>query len=409
MLEQPAGLAWVRTFSIAGVRGTLGGRMTGLDTLGRVWGKTGTLTGVIATSGVMFNRHDGRRYLVGILMNDVSSNAAARGAQDDVFEIVARDHWGQPRPQAPVLTSVRAADSDVVEVSWSAVDGATGYLVWLSSDGKVWDRADARLVDGTTHRAGELAFGPDVFVRVTAINDSGESDPSDVYGSRAETGVASVLVVDGFDRWQAEPSSDNHLRSAHDFAVAYGTAIDDAAIWDTADNDAVITGDVDLLDYEAVLWLLGEESTADETFDPTEQELVTEFLDVGGSLMVSGAEIGWDLSANGDPADAAFFTEMLHADYIGDDAESWLVEGLGASSPLAFFTPGTLVAAFPDQLAPAPGAESFAEYYGGFSGTAAVRYAGEHDVVLLGFPFETIDNGEDRATVMAAVLDALGL
>ena len=43
MLGEPEGLAWVRTFSIAGVRGTLGGRMTGADTLGRVWGKTGTL------------------------------------------------------------------------------------------------------------------------------------------------------------------------------------------------------------------------------------------------------------------------------------------------------------------------------------------------------------------------------
>lgn len=409
MLGEPEGLAWVRTFSIAGVRGTLGGRMTGPDTLGRVWGKTGTLTGVIATSGVMFNRHDGRRYLVGILMNDVSNNAAARGAQDDVFEIVARDHWGQPRPAAPVLTSVRAAESDVVEVSWTPVDGATGYLVWLSPDGKVWDRADARLVDGTMHRAGELSIGPDVYVRVTAIGDAGESDPSDVYGSRSQTGAASVLVVDGFDRWQAEPSSDNHLRAAHDFAVAYGTAIDGAAIWDTADNDAVIAGEVDLLDYDAVLWLLGEESTTDETFGPTEQEIVTEFLDVGGSLMVSGAEIGWDLVGNGDPADAAFFTDMLHADYIGDDAESWVVEGLGTSAPITFFTPGTLVASFPDQLAPAPGAESFAEYYGGFGGTAAVTYSGDHDVVLLGFPFETIDNAEDRATVMAAVLDALGV
>ena len=409
MLREPSGLAWVRTFSIAGVRGTLGGRMTGADTFGRVWGKTGTLTGVIATSGVMFNRHDGRRYLVGILMNDVSNNTSARAAQDDVFEIVARDHWGQARPQAPVLASVRAAESDVVEVAWSPVDGATGYLVWLSPDGKVWDRQDARLVDGTMHRAGELPFGPDVYVRVTAIGDGGESDPSDTYGSRSEDGLASVLVVDGFDRWQAEPSSDNHLGAAHDFAVAYGAAIDGAAIWDTADNDAVVAGDVDLLDYDAVLWLLGEESTADETFSPAEQDLAAELMDVGGSLMVSGAEVGWDLVANGDPADAAFFSDVLHADYIGDDAESWIVEGLGAPSPLAFFTPGTLVASFPDQLAPAPGAESFAEYYGGFGGTAAVTFAGDHDVVLLGFPFETIDNAEDRATVMSSVLEAFAL
>ncbi|MBL4689752.1 MAG: D-alanyl-D-alanine carboxypeptidase [Nannocystaceae bacterium] len=413
MKDEPAGLAWVRSFAISGVRGTLSGRMQGADVWGRVWGKTGTLTGVIATSGVLFHRHDGRRYLVSLLFNGVGSNTFARAAHDNIFAIMGADHHGTTRPEAPVLTSVRAADSDVIEIAWSAVDDATGYLVWLSPDGKVWDREQARLVEGTEHRAGEIGFGQDVFVRVTAVGEGGESDASDVYGASAQPGLGRVLVVDGFDRWQAEPIVDNPLGGSHDFVVAHGAAIGGAVVWDSCDNDAVIAGDVSLDAYDAVVWLLGEESTVNETFDATEQQLVADYLSGGGNLMVSGAEIGWDLAGNGDPIDAEFFEDVLHAEYIGDESGAWFLDGV--SGPFAdvgavgLYTPGTMTAAFTDQLEPGPGAESVAAYYGGFGGTAAISYDGDHRVLVLGFPFSVIDNAESRASVMSGALEIFGL
>ena len=410
MLGSPAGLPWRQTLSTSGVRGTLAGRLATADTWGRVWGKTGTLTGVIATSGVAFNRHDGRRYIVSILMNEVASNASARSVQDDVFEIIARDHFGTERPEAPTLTHVLAAESDAVEIAWSSSEGADAYLVWLSGDGRVWDRDDARLVTGQSHRAGLLPHGPDVFVRVTAVGEGGESDPSDVYGARSEEGTAQVLIVDGFDRWQAEPLADNPLQANHDFAVAHALALSGAAIWDSTTNEAVASGDIDLAQYDAVLWLLGEESTEHETFDAIEQERIADYLDAGGHLFVSGAEIGWDLVANGDPADAAFFSDVLRAGYIGDDAATWAVVGSGGAaadlSLSGFFTPATLVAEFADELAPGRDAVAIIDYVGGFGGTAAVA---SEQVVLLGFPFETLDNPQSQAELMAGVLEAFGL
>ena len=120
MLGTPQGQAWVRTFAVGGMRGTLGSRLTGPNTLGRVWGKTGSLTGVITTSGLVFNRHDGRRYLFSILMNDVGSTTGVRDVHDQVIGIAARDHWSDGlRPDAPVLTAVRAAESDVIEIEWT--------------------------------------------------------------------------------------------------------------------------------------------------------------------------------------------------------------------------------------------------------------------------------------------------
>lgn len=420
MLEAPQGQAWVRTFAVGGMRGTLSSRLQGPDTRGRVWGKTGSLTGVITTSGVVFNRHDGRRYVFSILMNAVGSTAGVRDVHDEVIGVAARDHFGDgPRQEAPVLVSVLAAESEVIEIEWAPVEGATGYVVWLSPDGRSWDRADARLVEGTRHRAGELAphllaeGGLDVFVRVTAIGPGGESEPSDVYGARAEPGLGRVLVVDGFDRWQTEPMIDNPLGGGHDFVVPLATSLGGAAVWDSVANEAAIEGAVDLGRYDAVLWLLGEESTDDETFDAIEQGLVAEYLGQGGNLFVSGAEIGWDLVELGDPADAAFFTDVLHAVYLGDDAESWIVDGTAGAfegiGPAGFFAPATLEAHFPDQLAPAPGGQAIASYWGGLGGTAGVAWAGDHRVVVLGFPFEAIAHPDDRAALMGAVLDLFGV
>lgn len=410
MSEVPDGQAWRRTFSIAGVRGTLGGRMLGPDTWGRVHGKTGTLTGVIATSGVVHNRWDGREYLFSILMNGTGDAPSTRAIHDGVIGEVAADIRGEtPPPAAPVLRSVlHDPGTDIAELSWDPVADAESYLVWLSPDGRTWSREDARLVPGPTHRAGSLPFAsPELYVRVTTVGADAESAPSDAYAVRVlDAAGPRVLLVDGNDRWQAEPQPENPLERGHDsLAVVARALVGTDAGWDSAANEAVIDGEVLLGDYDIVIWTLGEEGTTYETFDPDEQVLVRDFVEGGGSLVVSGAEIGWDLVANGDAADMAFFAEVLHAEYMGDDAGTYVVHTTGTLTELpnwSFYTPGTMVVSFPDQLAPAVDAESVAEYQLGLGGSAAVLF--DNSVLVLGLPLETIDAEPERAALLQRAL-----
>ena len=60
-------------------------------------------------------------------------------------------------------------------------------------------------------------------------------------------------------------------------------------------NEAVISGAVNLTDYKRSSGSLGNESTANDTFNATEQTKVTQFIAAGGNCFVSGSEIGWDL------------------------------------------------------------------------------------------------------------------
>ncbi|MCA9620763.1 MAG: D-alanyl-D-alanine carboxypeptidase [Myxococcales bacterium] len=405
MHARPEGLAWERSFSVAGVNGTIGGRLGGGDTYGRFRGKTGTLSDTIALSGVLDHRHDGQRYYLSMVMNGVTSASASRAAHDDIVETVAANlRGGAGLPDSPVLASVRSdGNGETAKVVFSEVAGAKGYLVWRSPDGRVWPREEARYITAHEHRTVGFEGSPTLFLRVTAVGEDGESPPSDVYVARLDTAPSRLLLVDGNDRWQAAPTGENPIALGHDFLVPYADVIEEGGV-DSCDNDAVIDGACPLDGYDLVVWALGEESVEEVTFDVDEQAAVSAFASQGGALLVSGAELGWDLG-QGSPADEAFLEDVLHATFVGDDAGTLHVRFDG--EPVAFYTPDRMVIGYPDQLAPSADAEPFLSYLGGAGGTAGVVHRGTSPTVTLGFPFESIAAREHRAALWAAILDEL--
>ncbi len=415
MLAIEAGPDWMRGLSIAGVRGTLAGRMTGPDTLGRFFGKSGTLDGVITTSGVLISRHDGRRYAVALLSNDVVSGTSARTAHNHVVERIGEDLFGAARPAAPRLVSVRRSEAggSLLDLRWDAVPGADAYLVWFSDDGRTWAREEARMVQATTFLAGGLIPGAPVHVRVSTVGAGGESDPSDVYAARPSTEESAILIVDGLDRWQAEPQWENTTGGAHDFAVRYAEVIAGRG-FDTVHHDAVASGEVSLASYAAVLWMSGEESSGTSSFSLDEQTALTAYADTGGNLLISGSEIGWDLVEEGDAADQAFYASILRADYVADDAGTYLASpdagGFLADGPWPYFwDPTGMDVAFPDVLAPLDGSIPILTYRDGSGGAAGLAYEGTHRVVYLGFPFEAIDGRDHRLLMMESILGFFGV
>jgi N-acetylmuramoyl-L-alanine amidase len=333
-------------------------------------------------------------------------------------------------PEPPTHLIVRNAGTGQVTVSWrpSFTDGvglvgdtAESYRVYTSHDGLGWD--DGRPVIETQTTLTGLQENELIFVRVTAVNVGGESFPTPVLAARASPdGSGRVLVVDGFDRIdrhglivEDDPTEGLNARlfpdqiNSYDYVIRHGQHI--SLPFDSAVNEAVADGDLDLLNYQVVDWILGEESTVDHTFTPIEQAAVATFLSSGRGLFVSGAEIGWDLVERGNDTDADFYRTYLGADMAGDDADTYLVtptaDGIFAGlGPIAFRD--NYDADYADRLAPRNGSVAALEYLGGAGGTAAIQYdAGNcRRVVYLGFPFETIAS-TDQAAVMERVLGYL--
>jgi len=91
----------------------------------------------------------------------------------------------------------------------------------------------------------------------------------------------------------------------------------------------VASGAVALANYAAVIWILGEESTADKTFDANERARVEAYLAAGGNLFVSGAEIAYELDSQN--AARAFYNSTLRAAYVADSATGNRATGAAGS------------------------------------------------------------------------------
>ncbi len=418
MAGHPSGAEWLRSFSVSGLRGTLSGRLTGADTSGRVFGKTGTLAITIATSGTLENRNDGRHYVFALIMNDQPSQTAARTVQDRAVAALGVDLLGAgARPPRPELQLVRGGPRGrLIETQWTPSPGAAGYWVWRSADGDVWHREDAVYTDATGAFVAPFVAGEPLYVRVTAVAAAGESDPSAIYAACAAADTDPILLVDGFERFWRQPIPENPRGAASYLMARYADALSlspssSRCDFDTAAAAAVRARAIALPDYDAVLWAAGEESTTDEVFSSAEQALLDELVASGGGLFVSGAEVAYDLVATGEGSDAAWLGGTLRVGYAGDDAGTFRARGSGGAfaelGEIGFFTPSEVVVSYPDQLTAVNGGVAAMSYAGGSGGVAAVQYAGTYRALVLGFPLESVAAIEERAAILEAALTFL--
>lgn len=157
-----------------------------------------------------------------------------------------------------------------------------------------------------------------------------------------------------------------------------------------------------LLQYPVVVWFTAGDS---RTLDSNEQAWLTAFLKGGGSLLLSGQDIGYELKS------APFYRDVLKASYKADAAKARTVRGAAAPlADLAFALGGSGAAEqrYPDLVAALPGAFAPLEYApvgGTAEGAAAVAWRdGVSAVLYLAFGFEGIADPAARSELMARSL-----
>ncbi len=300
-----------------------------------------------------------------------------------------------------------------IRITWNTINKASRYEIYFSIDGIAF--SDMGETADLSRTFTNLSEGQSYYFQVMGMNDQGEVGIiSEVLGTRVSTQKSPILIVNGFDRMSSGINTKNYI-------IQYAKALNNLNLcFDSCCNEAIILNQIDLKDYSIVIWISGEESTADHTFDGQEQASVRSYLENGGKLFVSGAEIGWDLDyyKNG----LGFYRNYLKASYVADDANVYQFSGISGSifEGLTNFkfdngTHGTYDVDWPDCIDPSDGSQVCLNY-DGTSYHAAIQYEGTFGsstktgkLVYFGFPYETIYPETDRNEIMKRIINYFGL
>ncbi len=327
-------------------------------------------------------------------------------------------------PAPPVLSHITQPDS--LQLKWELIStlNTDGVHISVSENMADWTTLfkDSLFAVTQTSLSVDLGDAAPHFFKLKAVNtgeDTTLSFPTDTYGVfQGGSCGEQVLIVDGFDR--TESSGSWHL-PYHSFAAWLGQALAAMNVsFATAANEALLNGQLDLHDYAAVCWLLGDESTNDETLNSAEQALLQTYLENGGQLFISGSEIGWDLDYKGGTADRQFYHDYLHADYVQDDAGIYQLSGQSGSimAGLSFNFDdggyGIYEEDYPDAINPRNGASACLNYSSSLH--AGIQYEGPFGegsftgrLVYLAVPWETITTENDRQVVLRRIVEFFGI
>ncbi|THU38007.1 hypothetical protein FAM09_15075 [Niastella caeni] len=339
-------------------------------------------------------------------------------------------------PEEPTHVAARNTGNSTIRISWKApVSGgiyghpATGYRVYVSENGRGF--GDGINVTDTGYTFSGTA-DKTYFFKITAVNAGGESFASGVVAahtplhSGGNYQPVKYLLVDGFDRIDAsamllkfESSALGNVRrmvldkmNNYSYMVEHGKGLASCDVaFDGIQNEVVTSGNAGLSNYFAVDWFLGEESTSPRTFEATEKTAIKNYLDNGGRLLLSGAEIGWDIGRTASVnADTSFYKNYLKAVYVSDDAGTYNFNGTtgffnGGSGTFGNGVNGYYDVDYADVLGTTGGSELVLNYSTGTG--AGVGYKGQFRVLYFGFPIEAIINDNVRNNLICESVDYL--
>ncbi len=210
-----------------------------------------------------------------------------------------------------------------------------------------------------------------------------------------------------------------------DYPSVHGEAIAAAGYsYVSCSAKAVMEGMVDLNAYKLVDWILGKQKQTligrgihaplFKTFPAALQTSITGYCHNGGNIFISGAFVGSDLAHT--PEDILFATDILKYKWrTGCAAVTGKIKTVPSPFPLSagtytyYHEPNeqSYVVESPDAIEPVgPDAATIFRYPEN-NLSAGIAFSGNYRTCVLGFPFEAVKGKEERAKMMAGILQAL--
>ncbi len=380
------------------------------------------------------------------------------------------------QPLAPCRLSAELTGKGEAKISWRAVYDQyeptakpTGYVLYTATGRSGFD--NGTYIKGGTETSITIPVESDKVYsfRVTAVNEGGESFPSEVVSVfDVPEAQKTVLVVNGFHRLASPKVIDNSINQGFDIEEDAGVTYGRTAGWlgyqtgwskskmgserrdglgytndslmgqFVAGNDfdyirthtqAIATArkyrvvscssealeynDVHPQDYEMIDLILGLNRKDGyslvpyQVMTPIMREHLRLMAKKGGALLVSGAYLGSDMQ---EPAERRYLADVLKINYEGRDQDSLQrdsIRGLGMEFTFhRHLNERHYAAHHPEILEPVYPAFSAMKYADDYS--ACVAYGGnDYKAITIGFPLECIKDEPKRNSIMRGLLQFL--
>ena len=305
----------------------------------------------------------------------------------------------------------------------------------LSSSRALNERGKALIVNGFDRVSAPVSFQGDSIAGFYNYMDSGVGYLKD---------IAFIGQQRNFDRRESRTENDNYALgssySDYEGVVVAGNSFDYASLhgrsvvaagysYCSSSVKSVEQGSVKLENYPIVDFIFGKQRTTQvgrgatennyKVFSERLQQAVSDYVKQGGAVMASGCYVASDLwhGADSDGEDRAFARNVLHLSFNGDMATRRHVARVVAS-PMKMerldvgFNREPSEECYgvesPGSISPYGKDAFIAMRYTANNQSAAVAYNGEkYRTFVMGFPFETIMDEEERNSLMRGVLEYL--
>jgi len=234
--------------------------------------------------------------------------------RSELWELLHAKFGESSPPTKPTRLHIKNLGENSIKIDFQGAENASEYII-LRGYLEVFGGFDTLgIYSEKPIVIDNLNENETYFLSAVAKNSLGNSEPTEMLGVIPSSEPVSFIIVNGFDRVSGTNNTFNFIRQ-------HGASLkNNSRAFDSASNDAVIAGDIDILNYRFVDWILGEEGTSTSVFSSVEQEIIKFYLEVGGFLFISGSEIGYDLQDQGNNSDQNFYQDYLKAQYITDAA-----------------------------------------------------------------------------------------
>lgn len=325
-------------------------------------------------------------------------------------------------PETPLDLKVIALEDGKVEVSWTPPpsgeyigEPATGYYVYLSKDGYSFD--NGHYTQETSYIIDNIDVGELIYVKVTAVNEGGESLPTPTLAAISGNVGSEILIVYGYTRLDREQLIIEDLTryflsyprrmflkkmNEYNYINRIGEAIKNAGYRFDTVTPAFLSS-LDLNRYQLILWLSGNErGDNNDIITREELELLERF---SGCLVLTGAQLIRFLNEK-----YSQFLSRIGVNFNTPELQPYEINILPelSSSLTQIFVDNGRGDTYPvleaDSLRVLNG--EVLAYYSSTQNTAIVGVKGQQDSIYMvfGFPIEVIQDSDNRNIIVADIL-----